>query len=277
MFFTRHSLGLALLAFLISPACAAPALERREAGTTYTVGALRVNGDPIPMPPQALKNIKASVSAMFPWKKGKKYLPSFLDSSDRIKYEGPMDTRKFDAAKMFYYELEGGVLGAPPTRNATDMSSPQRRRKLRRHTILAPFPGAWINLRLPRNTSAPAWKPWLGGPAIDLNFVVTAPNTVVPVGGIVIPPSNVVSDGMVVAHGWALPYGYDCTVTRIGWAGPPPGLKAFRCKPDATPAADADVGESHEILGNTLEISDLRTKDGGMENPGLISLLLSPS
>ncbi|KAF9072315.1 hypothetical protein BDP27DRAFT_1418221 [Rhodocollybia butyracea] len=114
MFFTHHSLGLALLAFLISPACAAPALERRETGTTYTVRALRVNGDPIPMPPQALKNIKASVSAMFPWKKGKKYLPSFLDSSDRIKYEGPMDTTKFDAAKMFYYELEGGVLGAPP-------------------------------------------------------------------------------------------------------------------------------------------------------------------
>ncbi|KAF9072314.1 hypothetical protein BDP27DRAFT_1418220 [Rhodocollybia butyracea] len=140
----------------------------------------------------------------------------------------------------------------------------------RRHTTLAPFPGAWINLRLPRNTSAPAWKPWLGGPAIDLNFVVTAPNTVVPVGGIVIPPSNVVSDGMVVAHGWALPYGYDCTVTRTGWAGPPPGLKAFRYT-DATPAADADVGESPEIIGNTLEISGLK-----MEGWRTLPFLTSP-
>ncbi|KAF9072309.1 hypothetical protein BDP27DRAFT_1418215 [Rhodocollybia butyracea] len=95
MFFTRHSLGFnVLLAFLISPACAAPTLERRE--IQFIVQGFDVTGKPlgVPVPPEALKHITTSLKDI------------------DITGQGPPNSHpiEFDPSAVFYYGLHGGHL-----------------------------------------------------------------------------------------------------------------------------------------------------------------------
>ncbi|KAF9071467.1 hypothetical protein BDP27DRAFT_1322188 [Rhodocollybia butyracea] len=88
MLLTHHSLGFVLLAFLISPAHAAPTPTR------YIAHTVDVNGKPVRVALEAQKHITKSVEAM-----GEK----------KMRTPNP----KFDASITVYYELYGGFCDPP--------------------------------------------------------------------------------------------------------------------------------------------------------------------
>ncbi|KAF9071434.1 hypothetical protein BDP27DRAFT_1419010 [Rhodocollybia butyracea] len=103
MFFTRHSLGFVLLAFLISPACAMPTLERRDA-TKYTVTVFDERGKLVSkVATEALQHIKASINAMG---------PSIKDPGPKnivlAAGQTPDAEMEFDPTIRIHYKLFGG-------------------------------------------------------------------------------------------------------------------------------------------------------------------------
>ncbi|KAF9065352.1 hypothetical protein BDP27DRAFT_1450251 [Rhodocollybia butyracea] len=69
-FFTRHSLAFVLFAVLISPACAAPTLERRDT-SQYRVQLLNIYGDPVAIgkPPEAQNHVENWQDRIGNWQK----------------------------------------------------------------------------------------------------------------------------------------------------------------------------------------------------------------
>jgi len=76
------------------------------------------------------------------------------------------------------------------------------------------------------------WQALLNPLWIDLVVTVMAiPGIVVPAGGQIIAPANIVVGGVLAVRCWFLPLNCKVQVTRIGVVPPPPGSSPFRYVP----------------------------------------------